>query len=296
MKTVPAPLQAHLDTGATTMCYCWRVTRTDGLVQGFTEHDVSLTFLGTTFLASSGFTASEIQQSLGLSVDNLSLDGALSSASLNDDDLAAGRYDNSFVEVFWVNWSDVTQYLLLGTGTIGEVKRTGKAFSAEFRSLAYKLQQKTGRQFQRTCDAVFGDSRCGINKASYTVAGTITAVLGPRTLRVSGLGALASDWFSRGVLTFTSGSNNGVGYDIKDHSVDSSGNVILELWVPPAFPLTVGWTFNALAGCKQTLDVCRDKFSNIANFQGFPHMPGNDVLTKYPTQGGSNQSGGSVVN
>lgn len=66
MKTLSAGLQVHLDTGTTTMCHCWRVTRSDGVVQGFTDHDENLAFDGTTFLAESGFTATQVQHTLGL--------------------------------------------------------------------------------------------------------------------------------------------------------------------------------------------------------------------------------------
>ena len=30
---------AKLDSGATTLCRCWLITRSDGVVQGFTDHD-----------------------------------------------------------------------------------------------------------------------------------------------------------------------------------------------------------------------------------------------------------------
>ena len=57
MKSLPPSLQSHLDTGATTLAWCWRVTRGDGAVLGFTDHDRDLTFDGTTFEAAAGLTA-----------------------------------------------------------------------------------------------------------------------------------------------------------------------------------------------------------------------------------------------
>ena len=59
VKTLSSGLQGHLDGRATKMCYCWKVTRNDGLVQGFTDHDNALTFGGVTYEASSGFTATQ---------------------------------------------------------------------------------------------------------------------------------------------------------------------------------------------------------------------------------------------
>lgn len=209
MRTIPAALQVHLDGGATTMCYCWRVTRTDGLVQGFTDHDEDLTFLGTTFSAGSGFTATQISKTLGLSVDNLEVKGALSSATINEDDLAAGKYDDAYVELYWVNWADPTNAdmrILQMNGYTGEAKRTGTAFQAELRGLSSRLGQATNRVFQRTCDATVGDSRCrkDLNNPTFKGTGAITQVVSPRVLKASGLGAYADKWFNQGVLTFSS--------------------------------------------------------------------------------------------
>ena len=70
------------------------------------------------------------------------------------------------------------------------------------------MSQTTIRTFQRTCDAKLGDSRCkvGLTTSEYKGTGEILEVLGPRTMRVSGLGAYADDWFTQGVFTFVSSS------------------------------------------------------------------------------------------
>ena len=68
MKSLPPGLQAHLSCGTTTLCWCWKTVRGDALVQGFTDHDEALAFDGVTYQAASGFTASEVQSTLGLAV------------------------------------------------------------------------------------------------------------------------------------------------------------------------------------------------------------------------------------
>ncbi len=60
MKSLSSNLQAHLSSGATTLAWCWRLTRSDGLVFGFTDHDRPLIFEGTEFEPDSGLTAAEI--------------------------------------------------------------------------------------------------------------------------------------------------------------------------------------------------------------------------------------------
>ena len=70
MRNVPAGLAGHLRGAATTTCYAWRLTRRDGLVLGFTEHDHDLAFDGSLFAAVSGFQAGEVETGLGLSGNN----------------------------------------------------------------------------------------------------------------------------------------------------------------------------------------------------------------------------------
>lgn len=64
--TYPQDLRDHLATGATTLARCFAVTRKDGAVMGFTDHDRDLSFEGIVFRADSGLTAKAIQQSTGL--------------------------------------------------------------------------------------------------------------------------------------------------------------------------------------------------------------------------------------
>lgn len=67
MKILPDGMQVHLDSGATTLCWCWMLTRRDGVVQGFTDQDAPLIFvlLGVLSTHTSGFL--RIQTGAGLS-------------------------------------------------------------------------------------------------------------------------------------------------------------------------------------------------------------------------------------
>lgn len=295
MKAVPEAFQAHLDGGVTTLAYCWRLTRRDGAVLGFTEHDRDVAALGVTFLAGTGFTASSIEQGLGLSVDNLEASGALSSLGIVDADILAGRYDDAAVDLFWINWNDPSQLLQIASGRLGEVKREGLAFSAELRSLATLLNQKIGLTYGRTCSAVLGDARCRVDLTNAAYRGGVTATSAglSRDIVVAGLSGFAADWFTDGTLSFGSGANAGLPFEIKSHR-RTAGVDILELWLPPPFPVAAGDTGTATAGCRKTLAVCKGKFANVPNFRGFPHIPGTDVVTRYASQGALGQSGGSL--
>jgi uncharacterized phage protein (TIGR02218 family) len=285
VKNIPPALQSHLDSGATTLCWCWKIVRSDGATLGFTDHDVPVIFDGVTYQAVSGFTASEVQSTLGLAVDNLTVLGALSSDTINEADLAAGLYDNAGIEIWRVNWTAPEQRVLMRKGNLGEVKRGKTAFQAEVRGLAHLLNQPTGRAYGYSCDADLGDARCTIDLSNplYRGVGTVTAVTDARRVTVAGLDSFADQWFTGGKLSWTSGANATRGMEVKRHGV-AGARVTIELWQAMSEAVAIGDAFVVTAGCDKQFSTCKAKFANAVNFRGHPYMPGNDAVTSYPTQ------------
>ena len=294
MRAVPPALQAKLDSGVTTLCRCWLITRTDGLVQGFTDHDTDVSIGDVTCRAGTGLTASEATQKLGLAVDGSEFSGALADDTLNEDDLAAGRYDTAQVALWLVDWSEPALRVLLAQGTIGEVKREGLAFTAEVRGLSQRLSEESGRLYTASCSADLGDGRCRIvlDQPAYRGEGMVTAVSASAAFIASGLDAYADGWFGAGKLTFLTGANAGVSVEIKAHGND--GAVSLTLWQQMPQPIVAGDTFTVTAGCDKRFTTCHDRFNNVVNFRGFPHIPGNDFVIRYPVQGEPGHDGGSL--
>ena len=209
-----------------------RHARATARVLGFTDHDRDLAFDATTFAAATGFTATEIKDAVGLSVDNLEVESALRSDSLNEDDLAAGLFDDAAIEIWRVNWQDTAQRVLMRSGSIGEVRRSGPAFAAEVRGLAHYLQQPKGRLFQYGCDADLGDVRCTVDLTDPAFKGTGTVIVAAslRRFTVLGLDAFLGDWFTRGLLTFTSGANAGRSQEVRRFLF--AAPPVVELWQP----------------------------------------------------------------
>lgn len=288
MRDLPQGLIDALATGATTLCWCWRLTTTSGQRMGFTDHDRDLAFDATTFEAAAGFAATEIHEAVGLSVDNLEVSGAISSTRLSERDLAGGLYDNAQVEIFRVDWSAPENRVLMRTGSLGEVRRAGSAFSAEVRGLAHYLQQPKGRVFQYACDADLGDAQCGValGGSAYRAEAAIAVVSGDRSFSATGLETFAATFFSRGLVTFVDGAAAGQKIEVKAHGI-VAGVVRLELWQAPTGPLVPGQRFVVTAGCDKTFATCQVKFANSQNFRGFPHMPGNDFVMSIAGSSGS---------
>jgi uncharacterized phage protein (TIGR02218 family) len=277
MRTLGDDLAAHLAGDATTTCHCWRVTRRNGLVLGFTEHDGDLTFAGTTFLAASGYSASEADSAAGLSASADEVSGGFSSDAIREDDLAAGRYDGARVELFLVNWAAPEQHVLLNVREIGEVVRAGGQFRAELRSLAHRLGQPQGRLYNRRCDASLGDGRCRVAMEVWRGVGLVTGVQGKSTIRLSGLSGFAAGIFDRGTLRLPDATPA----EIDTHRHLPGGIAELALWLPLEVPLAVGAAVTVTAGCDKTFATCRARFDNHLNFRGFPHVPGSDFAYSY---------------
>jgi uncharacterized phage protein (TIGR02218 family) len=285
-------LLTHLGQGVTTTCRSWSVRRKDGEVFGFTDHDRDLKFDGQTFKACTGMTARALQQTTGLSVDNSEAVGALSDAAVEEADLMAGRFDGAEVRSWLVNWAEPSQRIEQFRGNFGEVTRFAGAFKAELRGMTDRLNQPQGRVFQRGCAAVLGDARCGVDLGLPGHRVTIAvAEFDPMGRMVfAGLQDFAPQWFERGRISVMSGDAAGLVGMIKSDRFYGVKRIV-DLWHAFAAPVHVGDQVQLEVGCNRSAAMCKGKFTNFLNFQGFPHIPGEDWLASYPVSTRPNDGG-----
>lgn len=277
MKQISAALLASYAQQATTICVCLKVTRRDAVVMGFTTLDKMITVNGLDY--EPGFTSSSLSSAEALSVDNLELT-IIPDESLPAADLLAGLWNYAAFELFEVDYTTVDDspgpaLNVLKRGNLGEVNLRRGQFVAEFRSLTQALQQTQGIVTEKTCRARLGDSKCTKNLAAFTVNGSVTAVTNTRTFTDSAR-TQAAGWFADGKLTFTTGLNAGYSQKVKSFTAG-----VYELSLPMPFAVQVGNAYTVIAGCRKRLaEDCRDKFANVVNFQGEPHLPGLDALSR----------------
>lgn len=293
MRALSADFRARLASGVTTLAHAWRVTRADGAVFGFTDHDRDLIIAGVTFAAATGFRTGATEKGLGAGIDASRIEGALSASAITTGDLERGLWDGARVDVLRVDWTDPSLRVHLFTGRLGDVRQGPAAFLADLRGLDAVLDVPFGRVYSRFCDADVGDARCGVDLATsaFRGEGVVATVLDTRTFRAEGVGSFANGWFTQGRIAWTDG---GVG-DVAAHRV-AGDHVTIEL-VTPTPAIAEGAAFVVTAGCDKRAPTCRTKFANILNFRGFPHMPGNDAVIAGPDQrtpmdGASRNAGG----
>jgi uncharacterized phage protein (TIGR02218 family) len=275
MRTLSPALAAHVAGEATTLCRCWSLTRRDGAVLGFTDHDRDLSIDGALFRANAGLEAAEAGSELGFAIGGGEVLGALAANGLNEQDLSRGLYDDASVVLWLVNWADPSQRTLLETGFVGEVKRSDTNFTAEIRGLGKAFDEERGKLYTATCSADLGDARCGVTPSSS--AATVAATDGRFSLTAPALSGYGDGYLSGGRLVFTAGANVGFVTEIRSHREDG-GAIVLQLWQAAPQPIVVGDIFTVQAGCDKRFTTCRNKFGNSVNFRGFPHLPGNDFI------------------
>jgi uncharacterized phage protein (TIGR02218 family) len=275
MRAVSPSFNAHLQGEVTTLATCWKITRTDGVVKTYTDCDKDLVYASLTYLSIVGFTPSSIESKDDFSVDNVDVQGVLEPGYITAPDLMAGLYDFAEVEVFQVNYNDLTQdRMMMRRGKLGEVRLQKDTFVAELRGLSELMQQHIGQLFSPSCRAILGDARCTVNLASFTFAGTVNTVTSSLIFASNAL-TQAAGYFTGGEVQWLTGANAGLRREIKEFA-----NKQIVLALPMPYAIANGDTFNVIAGCDKLFPTCKAKFNNVANFRGEPHIPGTDAMLK----------------
>ncbi len=288
-------LNSHLKTGATHVCTCWAVTRSDGIVLGFTDHDRLLSFEGVTFTPDSGLSAKAISSTTGLAVNNTEALGMINADAITDADIEAGRFDGAEVVMWQVRWDEVADREIRFRGSIGEIVRESGTYRVELRGLTEMLNQPQGRAYLRCCSAVLGDARCrvDVDSVDFRADALIEQVTNGQVYHFSLTATYTDRWFEGGMMRIRSGDAGGLTAAIKRDEI-VEGQRVITLWRPLPSPIAVGDQVSLVAGCDKRAESCRVKFDNLVNFQGFPDIPGDDWLMSVPRSDGDN-SGGSLL-
>jgi uncharacterized phage protein (TIGR02218 family) len=360
MKPLRQEVKDDVNSGASTLVRCVRITRRDGEVFRFTEHDQPLpmdsywdgsqtvsqdtvTYEPTpALLPDTAFSWGSDGQAA--SVD---LEGALEPGTINREDFAAGIWDFADVRVFRTIWVDPVEDDVPDlSGKTGEATIGEPGLTIGMQSLARALETDIGTNTSVTCRAQFGDSDCkvridppvwpantsvavredgdagtgdvvkpstengrffkcvtagttGSSEPSWdTTVGNITsdgtaeweAVIAHQqtdtvqsvtsSSEFTGNLGFPDDWFGAGTVRFTSGDNAGIEKEVETYVSDT-----YTLWVAMPFPVEVGDTFVASAGCRKRKDQdCIDKHDNVLNMRAEVHAAGPGTYSKFGGQ------------
>lgn len=274
------PLNSLTVGGLHTLATCWSIVRTDSQAFYFTSHDSPLTIDGVTYEPSGSFNATAVQRTDALTPTNFETRGALTSDKITEADLRAGLFREAEVTEFVVDWRypwagkwSILQYIIEST----EFSR--EQWIASIAGRKIKLRPKKGDLYNKGCRWDFGDENCTKNKSALSVSGTVSTVMSGQLRFLSDVTSQDNDYFADGILTWTSGDNDGVSYEVKKY-VKLTGE--FDLYLPTLNTIQTGDTFSVVPGCDLQEVTCRERFNNISNFGGFPFIPGTDDALDTP--------------
>ena len=257
----------------TTLAFCWRLDRRDGVTIGLTSHDRDLWFAGLLHRAAPGMVPSAIECSRSLERGSVDLDGALTSDAISEDDLSSGRWDGARLSLHAVNWRQPDDApVFLTRGKLGQVETSGNRFSVELSGPADFLDRPVTESTTPHCRAALGDPRCRVDMRGRSAFVRVVEVQGHEVRLES---PFADGLFTLGQMRPLSGSAAGRALAVLVQTADQ-----LTLADPAPADLA-GALVRITQGCDRTLATCASRFANAANFQGEPHLPGNDLLTRY---------------
>lgn len=281
MKKLETDFAARLASGEADTCLCWRFERRDGVVVNATDHDQIVMVNGEAYSPNAALEAATFTSTADLSPGQVSGAGELSLDGLAVNDLEAGLWNRARVTVRRVDWRQPHHHILIWTGYLSRVSRTGDAFQAELVSLKADLEKPIGRVYGRDCDAKLGDERCKVDLdlPDFRAHLVVLDVPSDKAIRFQAGQLYSDDWFTYGVVR-----KDGFSWNVVAHA----GNTLT--FDAPVL-LEPGDRFEVTAGCDKRFATCKAKFSNTDNFRGFPHLPGMDAILTGPTSGSHNDGG-----
>ena len=259
-----------------TVATFWRVLRRDGVTLGFTSHDHDLWFDGILHAASPGMVPSAIRRLSGFEADSAEVQGALTHEAVTGVDLSEGRFDGAQVRIGVIDWETLENRILY-RGRIGNVIEEDGSFTAELQSRKAELLEDPIPRTSPNCRALFCGPDCALNPAKFTHDSSLISIDPDRNAVAL---AFASDPanFVGGWVRWLEGPQAGITMGVTGSDATT---IILDVPLDPG--VQIGARLQAREGCDHTLDTCSVRFENAVNFRGEPFLPGNDLLTRYPS-------------
>lgn len=261
-----------------TVSLLWRLERRDGVALGFVGHDRDIWREGFRYRAMPGIRPSAIALEDGLQADTMDVDGVIAHDAISEADLDAGLWDGARVAIGLADWSDPARrpdWLL--HGEMGEIRRRSGAFAAELQSGKAALETSPCPRTSPSCRADFGDHGCGLSRQRFRAEAVLDHISEDGALLFASMTQARAEAYIYGHIRWLTGANSGIILPVAAHQ----GAGLTPLFAAPR-PTAPGDRALLTMGCDKQFATCRDRFGNSMNFRGEPHLPGNDLLTRYP--------------
>ena len=199
MRSINSQLAADVAAGFVALVL--QVTRADGVVLYFTDHDAPITIATDVYASAPGLSGVKLTLTNNATVGDAQTRAAWMPV-LQESDILAGLYDNATVSYGIASWKNPSYGILwLFSGLVATIQATADGFQATAQSSMWMLQRQLGVYINTTCRHVLGSTvdpqgvgGCLLNLTPYTYTGTITAITNPMvwTVGIPGYGTPAT--------------------------------------------------------------------------------------------------------
>jgi uncharacterized phage protein (TIGR02218 family) len=255
---------------------CWKVTDSQSTVYAFTDHDHQLSVLGVTYSPRHSFKGFARQARTGLEGSNATLEGPIRADGITFEKLRQGFLTGAVVVESLVDWRAPWQGPVMTTTYFAQdISYTSEGWKFEMETAEARAKQKVGLTVTRNCRHDLGDALCQFTITGAMIETGIAVSSLVNSLAFGAVTAHSNDYFRNGIITWTSGANTGFKSDVR-----SQNSSVISIWLRTPFPIQTGDQFTIRVGCNKTIDECNTKFTNTANFGGFPTLPGMDKFAR----------------
>lgn len=267
MITAALAFQNAIALEVTRLSRLWEITRADGVVLRFADHDIPLVYGGQTFKAAEGFSASAIHTAARSRVQGVAVDFLLAAGGVTESDIRGRLYDGAKCKLYVIERDSATA-ITVYAGVFGEATITDFGYArVEVGSLRRGGAIIT-KIFQANCRADLGDADCTVDIEALKEAFTITTVLSASAFNAALLTQPNGEW-DLGVVVWATGANAGYAMEV----ANSLATGEIRLLAAPQFVMAAGDTGFVYPGCSKFPSMCRDRYSNMPNYRGEPFPP-----------------------
>ncbi len=277
MRTINAALQARLEKGTCSLSYGVKVVLVDTTVFSFSDSDREFIYDGVTYSPLESYTQTQVSDKVDMSVGSLEIEGAFTAVVLLSD-MLKHKFDGAAITIYLFDSlrPDLGPIITVKEGWIGDIHIKDETFKAELRSIKQTLHQTIGRLYKVSCDAHFGDTRCGVDVTDFDFTGEVTGVTNNSTFSATVASTPAEDArFTFGTLTWSSGNNNGVTRQVRIQTYSAPTDSFVLLYSMEGI-IQIGDTFVVIEGCDKSWTHCRE--FGVFKHRGFPYSPGQKIL------------------
>lgn len=282
MKTeIPVQLLSSLKRPGRSTCFLVKVVDNDQVAYGFTTTDTIVNFddgyHSVGYKPNQEMRPMNIQSSSDMDVDNTELEGWFGPEI--EQLVLAGKFSRAEITIYRVSYLRLSYGAeVVAFGTIGEIEFSTNAQGKrkiEYRGFAQLLKQHVNDLYSLTCRVPFGGPECGMPLV-WENATVTTVEDNYLRFQVSGI-ARPDDYFTLGVVEFTSGDNNTAQLEIESWTSDG--------WITLSFPtpytIPVGATLRIRQDCDKTETACK-AYGNIINMRAEHLTPTQDQSLMVP--------------